>query len=132
VLTIEELRQKSEEGLALSREARAAIEADDQRVREEQAAQAQAKRITENLATEPKLRAEAEEALADLRSIIASFGPAVEKAIEARDRHEAICRALRSDGESCASIPSLKVQGIKDRGLYHDLDKLRLAQMRDF
>ena len=132
MLTIEELRAKAEEGLALSNEARAAIEADDERKGEEQLEQAKAKRITEFLNAEPAARAAAEEALADLRSIVKAFGPAVERAIEARDQHEAIARALRHDKERCPSIPSLKVQGIQDRALFHDLDRLRMYAMRDW
>lgn len=131
-ISVEELRQRQEEGFALTQAAEARLREADAAAAEEQRAQAAAKRITEALDLEPKLRAAAEEALADVRSLVAAIGPAIEKSIEARDAHEAIARTLRHEGERCPQISSLKVQGIQDRGLFHDLDRLRFAAMRDF
>jgi hypothetical protein len=131
-ITVQELKERQAEGYALTKEAEARIREADAATAEEARAHAAAKRIVQNLETEPKLRAAAEEALADVRSLVAAIGPAIERSIEARDLHEATARQLRHDGENCAQIPSLKVAGIKDRALYHDLDRLRMYASRDF
>jgi hypothetical protein len=130
--TIEQLKQRLDDGYALNEAAIRRIAEAEEAERIERAEQGKAKRITDNLNAEPTLRAETEEALADLRGLLAAIGPAIEKSIELRDRHEALARMLRHDGERCPAIPSLKVQGIQDRALFHDLDRLRICTMRDF
>jgi hypothetical protein len=131
-LTVEQLREKAAQGLALNAEGAARVAADDERVREEQREAAKAKRVTEFLNLEPTLRAEASEAQSELRSLVAAIVPAIERAREAQAKHEAVARQLRHDGERCPQIPSLKVQGINDRALFHDLDKLRFYVQSDW
>jgi hypothetical protein len=126
-LDIEKLRKRAAEGLALNEEALAAIRAADEADRITTLEQARAKRVVENLDAEPKLRAELEEAQADVRGLIHSLVQAIPRVRELRDRHEAIARMLRADGESCVQVPYLQVQSIQDRGLAHDLEALRIA-----
>lgn len=130
--TVEQLRQRQEEGFALTREAQ-------QRVREHEAAeleaareQARAKRITENLDLEPRLRSAAEEAQADLKSLVTQIVSAITKARDTQAAHEAVARALRHDGERCPQIPSVKISSISDRTLARDLEALRFAVQSDW
>ena len=125
-LTVDQLREKAAQGLALNAEAQAAVEADDARIREEQREQAHAKRVTELLDLAPKQRAALAEAQAEVRSAIHTLVTAIPKAREARDTYEATARLLRSAGESAPQIPFLQVAAIEDSGLRHDLEALRI------
>jgi hypothetical protein len=131
-LTVKELREKAEQGFALSEEAQATIRAHDEQERAEMLEQARAKRVVQNLEHELALRAELAEAQADLRGLVHAIVQAIPKAREAREKHEAVARQLRSDDESCPQVPSLKIQGIQDRALYRDLDQLRFQIASDF
>jgi hypothetical protein len=131
-VSLEELKTRQAEGYALTQEAQQRIREHETAELEAKREQAKAKRITENLALEPQLRAELEEAQSDVRGLIHSLVQAIPRVRELRDQHEAVARMLRADGESCVQVPTMKVQGIQDRGLYHDLDGLRQYVMWDF
>jgi hypothetical protein len=131
-LDIEALRKKAASGLQLNAEAEAAVRADDARRAEEQREQARAKRVTEALDLEPELRSAAEGAQAELRSLVTQIVNAIGTAREAREKHEAVARIIRSGGERCPAVPSLKVTSINDRTLYRDLDQLRFSVQSDW
>jgi hypothetical protein len=130
--TIDTLRKRMEEGLVLNEEAQARVREADEAERAERLEQQRAKRVTDNLAIEPQLRSELSEAQADLRGLIHAIIAAVPKAQEARARHEATARQLRSDGERCPQVSTLKVSSIQDRALARDLEQLRFFVQSDF
>jgi hypothetical protein len=131
-LTVEELKAKQEEGLALTKEAEARVREADAAAAEEQRAQAAARRVTEALDLEPKLRSAAEGAQAELRSLVTQIVNAIGTAREAREKHEAVARIIRCGGERCPTVPSLKITSINDRTLFRDLDALRFAVQSDW
>jgi hypothetical protein len=130
--TVDSLRKRMAEGLVLNEEAQARVREADEAERAERLEQQRAKRITQNLEHEPRLRSELAEAQADLRGLVHAIVQAIPKAREARDRHEAVARQLRHDGERCPQVASLKVQSIQDRALAHDLENLRFFIQADW
>ena len=125
-LSIEELREKAAQGLALNAEAAALVAADEQRIRKEQIERGHAKRVTELLDLAPKQRAALAEAESEVRSAIHTLVQAIPRAREARDTYEATARPLRAADENAPQIPYLQVAAIEDSGLRHDLEALRI------
>jgi hypothetical protein len=110
-LTVDQLREKAAQGLALNAEAQAAVEADDARRAEEQREAAKAKRITEFLDLEPGLRADAEGAQSERDRIGAVGDP--DGAL-----HAEVLRGLLLEGPVVrAADEALALQHLAERSL---------------